>query len=165
MDSASTVGDRIEELGRDKLGLTGAALAEKLGVTYETLRKWKRGLGSPSAPRQKRISEALGEPPAVFMHGAAAVGGEPLTRDEKRLLGAYRGILEDDRAKVLKELEKRAREVEEIAIRVHRERPSQTGASQPRGPTLVRSSTDSMRLRMEDPTKGARAAADKKNKE
>ena len=117
-----TVGDRIEDIGRRKLGKTGKSLAAALGVTYESLRKWKRGTSSPSAPRQAKIAVRLGVPVAAFMHGAVAGGGEPLTPDEARLLAAYRALLKDDRADLLRRAVARARELEELSAKLLTER-------------------------------------------
>lgn len=117
-----TVGKRIEALGKAKLQLTGEKLAERLGVSYETLRKWKAGTMSPSAPRQKIISERLGEPPEVYMYGATQVGFAPLEADEVRLIAAYRAMLVEDRADILSKAERRAREIEELTLRVQRQR-------------------------------------------
>lgn len=117
-----SIGDRIEALGKTKLEATGAELAKELGVSYETLRKWKRGKSAPSGPRQKTIAERLGVAASVFMFGAEGPSGEPLTKEEARLLSAYRQLLDDDKAKFLKDMEARAREIEELSIRIVRER-------------------------------------------
>lgn len=116
----STVGVRIEELAK-KQGLPpAAALAALFGVSYETLRKWRGGETAPNRNRAAKISEVLGVPPEVFLHGvsAEATGTAPelsLTTDEHRLLRAYRNVLKGDRTRVLDGLERRAEEIQEIA--------------------------------------------------
>lgn len=120
---SETVGVRIEKLASAKGLPTGEKLAALFGVQYETLRKWKSGGTSPNRNRQVTISEVLGVAPEVYMHGAAgAAAGEPLHADEARLLRAYRRILTGDKAKALKDLELRAREIEELELRVMAER-------------------------------------------
>lgn len=128
-----TIGNRIEAIGQRKLKKKGKALAAHLSISYETLRKWKAGTGSPSAPRQRVVSERLGEPIAAFMHGTAETGGEPLTDQEARLLAAFRLILKEDRAELLSKTERRAREVEELTIRVMQEKaPLKPTSQKPR---------------------------------
>lgn len=121
-----TVGDRIERLAAAKNLPSGQALAELFGVSYETLRKWKRNLVAPNRSRQQVISKALGVAPEVFMHGVAGPSaGEPLRADEARLLRAYRHLLKADQEEALKRMETRAREIEELELRIKRERPVQ----------------------------------------
>lgn len=124
-----TVGARIERIAQEKQLPSGAKLAKLFGVTYETLRKWREGGTGPNRNRQVRVSEVLGVAPAVFMHGAAgAQAGEPLKADEARLLRAYRQVLKADKAAALKQLEDRAREIEELELRISSERSGTTGA-------------------------------------
>lgn len=124
-----TAGARIERIAQDKQLPSGAKLAALFGVSYETLRKWRDGDTSPNRNRQLRISEVLGVAPEVFMHGAAGgQAGEPLKPDEARLLRAYRQVLKADKAAALKELEDRAREIEELELRISSERTGTTGA-------------------------------------
>lgn len=117
-----TVGNRIEALARAKGLPTGKALAKMLGVSYEALRKWKSGDIVPSRARQQVIADALGVSAATFMHGASgAVSGEPLAPEEARLLRAWRVLLREDRTAVLRQVEQRARELEELSIRLRME--------------------------------------------
>jgi transcriptional regulator with XRE-family HTH domain len=60
---------RIERIAAAKGLLYGEKLAHALGVTYETLRKWREGLTAPNRTKQQKIAEYLGVPPAEFMHG------------------------------------------------------------------------------------------------
>lgn len=118
-----TVGQRIERLALEKQLPAGAKLAALFGVSYETLRKWRDGDTSPNRNRQLRIAEVLGVAPEVFMHGVAgSQAGEPLKPDEARLLRAYRQVLKADKAAALKQLEDRAREIEELELRISSER-------------------------------------------
>lgn len=118
-----SIGARIERLGAERLGCTGKLLAAKLGVTYETLRKWKSGDIAPNRTRQEQIARQLGVPISAFMlPGGDAQGDPPISKDEQRLLAAYRVVLAEDRDKALAALERRAREVEEIELRIRTER-------------------------------------------
>ena len=118
-----SIGARIERLAQEKQLPSGAKLAALFGVSYETLRKWRDGDTSPNRNRQQRIAEVLGVAPEVFMHGVAGgQAGEPLKPDEARLLRAYRQVLKADKAAVLKQLEGRAREIEELELRISAER-------------------------------------------
>lgn len=118
-----TAGARIERIAREKNLPSGLKLAALFGVSYETLRKWRDGETSPSRNRQQRVSEVLGVAPGVFMHGTdGGQAGEPLKPDEARLLRAYRQVLKADKAQALRQLETRAREIEELELRISSER-------------------------------------------
>ena len=69
-----TPGTRIERIAAAKNLPSGEKLAHALGVTYETLRKWREGLTAPNRTKQQKIAEYLGVPPAEFMHGIAVAG-------------------------------------------------------------------------------------------
>ncbi len=114
-----TIGHRIERLASQKKLPTGAALAKLFGVSYESFRKWKAGEAAPNRRRQEVIAAALGVDPAAFMFGAdGAASGEPLQSDEARLLRAFRVVLTEDRSDFLRQLERRAREVSELEMRL-----------------------------------------------
>ncbi|MBI5259795.1 MAG: helix-turn-helix transcriptional regulator [Burkholderiales bacterium] len=70
---AETAGTRIRRLAREKGLGDGQDLAAKIGVSYETLRKWTEGESAPNRARQKVISELLGVPAEVFMYGVEAL--------------------------------------------------------------------------------------------
>jgi transcriptional regulator with XRE-family HTH domain len=48
------------------------ALCRSLGITYETLRKWMRGTTAPNRNRAIGLSQQLGVPVEVIMHGVGA---------------------------------------------------------------------------------------------
>lgn len=120
-----SVGERIEAIWKAKraAGLPALELVTDLkqlsaylGVSYETLRKWKRNEASPSAPRQKKIAEKLQCTVADFMFEATpSVDDTSLSDEEMRLLRAFRSVLRADRAETVARLEKRAAEL--VAIR------------------------------------------------
>lgn len=128
-----TVGARIESLAATKKLPKNAELARLIGVSYETLRRWRAGEAAPNRKRQDRIAELLGVAHEVFMHGSAgANAGEPLRSDEARLLRAYRTVLKEDKIDMLKSAEARAREIEELTMRIeadkHTKRQSRSAA-------------------------------------
>lgn len=61
-----TIGERIKEF-RLKAGLTQSELAEKLGIPYQSIGQWERGLRSPKIETLQKIAEALGVEPWQLM--------------------------------------------------------------------------------------------------
>lgn len=53
-----TTGNRIRTLRR-KAGITQAELAQKLGIPYQSIGQWERGLRSPKYETLKKIAKAL----------------------------------------------------------------------------------------------------------
>lgn len=53
-------------LRRQQLGMSQEQLAEHLGITFQQVQKYERGLNRVSAGRLHAISMALGVPPSVF---------------------------------------------------------------------------------------------------
>lgn len=96
---------RIERLAR---GLSQTALANQLGVTFQQVQKYEKGVNRVGAGRLTKIAEVLGVPVGAFFTGkemlddeqvaAAAAGGDssPLklltVSGAFRLLRAYAGI-------------------------------------------------------------------------
>lgn len=68
-----TVGERIRAIAAAKGLGDGEELAARFDVTYETLRKWTKGLAAPNRSRQLVIAEVLGVPIPAFMHGDPAI--------------------------------------------------------------------------------------------
>ena len=103
--SVETVGTRIEALAA-KLDppLANAALAEAVGVSYETLRKWRNGLIHPTANRQKHISKVLGVPPERYMHPANYLPGD-VDVVSRQILVALRAITPRQRLAILATIE------------------------------------------------------------
>lgn len=69
-----TVGQRIRRIAHAKGLGDGIELAKKLGVSYETLRKWTGGASAPNRARQKVVSDVLGVPAESFMYGVTEPG-------------------------------------------------------------------------------------------
>jgi len=70
-DKPETVGERIIRIaaGRPELPRELKALAELLGVEYETLRKWRAGAVAPNRRRAAVVADVLGVPIETVMHG------------------------------------------------------------------------------------------------
>jgi len=73
---AGTVGSRIEAIALQKGLPSGKRLADLLGVSYETLRKWREDQAAPNRSRQAVIAERLGVAPEAFMFGAPQAPAE-----------------------------------------------------------------------------------------
>lgn len=116
-----TVGNRIEALAAQKGLPGGKELAALFGVSYETLRRWRGGGIAPNRNRAARISEVLGVPEEVFMHGV--VGTPQLDPQQRRLLRAFGRVLAADKERFIGMIELRAQELSEIAQQMLFEQP------------------------------------------
>jgi len=115
----ATAGDRIEQAARKKGLSYGTELAQKLGVSYETLRRWKTGHTAPNRQRQAKIAQVLGVDPSFFMHGVGAPPDlNPLSADEESLLSAYRCLLARERHELLATAERLAADVRDLEARL-----------------------------------------------
>lgn len=103
-DVQETVGSRIKAIALAKAlrearaPLSQKALAQALGVSYETLRKWSQGLTAPNRSRAIAVAEWLGCQVEEFMHGVN-FGEAPeeeqapfVPPDEAALLDAFRAL-------------------------------------------------------------------------
>ena len=64
---------RIERLAR---GLSQTALANQLGVTFQQVQKYEKGVNRVGAGRLTRIAEVLGVPVGTFFAGKELLEGE-----------------------------------------------------------------------------------------
>jgi len=89
-----TIGELIREM-RKASGMSQAALAEKLGVSYQQVQKYEKG-GGITVSRLIQIAEAFGVPVNAFVSEPdACQQTKPypsLSEDELRLLMLYRGL-------------------------------------------------------------------------
>ena len=65
---------RIERLSR---GLSQTALANQLGVTFQQVQKYEKGVNRVGAGRLTKIAEVLGVPVGTFFSGKEMLEGEP----------------------------------------------------------------------------------------
>lgn len=133
-----SVGDRLERRARELFPecTTAEAVAARLGVSYETLRKWKSGETGPKRTRVEQLARDLKTTSEWITHGIddardepalAAQDQAPLNEEEVRLLDAFRKLLSEDRTNLLREVEAKARMIDELSERLLIERTG-TGA-------------------------------------
>ena len=90
-----SIGDRLVRLAAahpDFAGLTRTALAERLGMSYETLRKWQANKSGPSRRRAEEIASLLGVPAETLTHGVTYIGA-PETQNLERPSQSGVGVL------------------------------------------------------------------------
>jgi transcriptional regulator with XRE-family HTH domain len=94
---AKTVGRIIKETRKTK-GMTQMELSEIVGVSYQQIQKYEKGLDTISVVRLKQIAKALDVPITLFFPSdkdavaeAAATYGK-MTDDEYLLLQLFKGI-------------------------------------------------------------------------
>ena len=80
------IGKHIAEK-RKVLGLTQAALAQKLGVTDKSVSKWERGVCLPDVSLYQPLCELLGMSLNEFFAGEPIAPEEEKTRAEENILG------------------------------------------------------------------------------
>jgi transcriptional regulator with XRE-family HTH domain len=73
------VGRRVRSR-RLECRLSQTELADRIGVTFQQVQKYEKGVNRIGAGRLQRISEAL-EVPISFFFGTGAAGGSPATRE------------------------------------------------------------------------------------
>lgn len=85
-----TIGARIQRLasatGKPAGKPAGKHLAKALGVSFEALRQWTKGITAPSRQRAESIAAYLGVPVEVVMHGAPPPPRQP---DAEALTDAF----------------------------------------------------------------------------
>lgn len=99
-----TVGARIERIAKEKGLGKSAALAKSLGVSYETLRKWRAGEIVPNRNRQARIAAYLQVEIKDFLH-AKPPQAEPIDELAAWLLKLYNDLPLDRRMKLIHQAE------------------------------------------------------------
>src|SRR5215510_5180277 len=70
---------RIERLAR---GLSQTALANQLGVTFQQVQKYEKGVNRVGAGRLTKIAEVLGVPVGAFFTGKEVLASETNTQAE-----------------------------------------------------------------------------------
>ena len=77
---------------RKELGLSRAALAEKLGVTLSAISNYENGISSPKEEILLRLFDALQVEPNYLFQDSFRAGGETLSPNEARLVKRYRAL-------------------------------------------------------------------------
>lgn len=87
------IGQKIREL-RLQTGLTQEKLAEILGITFQQVQKYERGLTKVNLQKLQQLAAALKVAPAVFFDGSSSALYK-LEPDEMELLKSYRTIRQE----------------------------------------------------------------------
>ena len=77
---------------RKELGLSRAALGEKLGVTLSAISNYENGISSPKEEILLRLFDALQVEPNYLFQDSFRAGGETLSPNEARLVKRYRAL-------------------------------------------------------------------------
>ena len=132
-----TVGARIQRIATAKgLGKgTVRGIAAAVGVHYETLRKWTRGITAPHWTTAEEVADVLGVSAEVVMFGGdqAVADSPPLAPDARALAEAFDRLPVDSHAAI----ETRARLYAMLLglIELHAHTDANTPAPAPGGPT------------------------------
>ena len=70
------VGSRVR-MRRMLLGMSQEKLGEALGVTFQQVQKYEKGMNRIGASRLQDIAKILDAPPSFFFENAPTAGGEP----------------------------------------------------------------------------------------
>lgn len=94
LTDAMNIGNKIRRL-RKVAGMTQMQLAEKMGITYQQVQKYEKGVSELTIRRLRQVAEALNMPVSVFVPDEAEVS-EPeipyLTDEETKLLVLFRRL-------------------------------------------------------------------------
>ncbi|MDA8325880.1 MAG: helix-turn-helix transcriptional regulator [Nitrospiraceae bacterium] len=95
--SDKAIGELIRQM-RKSSGMSQMQLAEKIGLSYQQVQKYEKGINKLNLSRLKQISGALGVPASLFLVEKGSFGaGEQkamtgLLNDEAKLLMLYRRL-------------------------------------------------------------------------
>ena len=97
--SEKPIGELIRQIRRSS-GMSQMQLAEKIGISYQQVQKYEKGVNRLSVSRMKQISGALGVPVSLFLDEEQPLipgeqkdtGRTGLLSDEARLLMLFRRI-------------------------------------------------------------------------
>lgn len=113
-------GQRLRER-REELGLSQAALAERLGVRQSAVGNYENGISSPKEEILLRMFDCLGVEPNFLYQDSFRAGKQVLSRPERALLKRYRGLSPAGR----RTLQAVAESLEAYQAEMEEERPQQ----------------------------------------
>jgi transcriptional regulator with XRE-family HTH domain len=96
-DFAKNVGEKIKKY-RLAAHMSQMALAEKIGISYQQLQKYEKGINNISLYRLRQICESLKVPISTFLEGREAekiaedINQYGLGKEERVLLDLFRRI-------------------------------------------------------------------------
>jgi len=97
MIKAKNIGEAIKKY-RLAANMSQMSLAEKIGISYQQLQKYEKGINNISVYRLQQISEALKIPISSLLHDldtekvAEEISEYGLSKEEKKLLNLFRRI-------------------------------------------------------------------------
>ena len=95
--SEKAIGELIRQI-RKSSGMSQMHLADKIGVSYQQVQKYEKGINKLSLSRLKQISGALEVPVSVFLDEEPLRAGQPkamrtgLLNEEAKLLMLFRRL-------------------------------------------------------------------------
>lgn len=95
-ETAATFGDRMTA-ARERLGLSQAQLAQRLGVKAQTIASWEQDRAEPRANRLQMLAGMLNVPMVWLMTGAGEGLAPPDDRPRDAALVAALGALRETR--------------------------------------------------------------------
>ena len=97
LKNEKSMGELIRQM-RKSSGMSQMQLAEKIGISYQQVQKYEKGVNRLTVSRMKQIAGALGVPASLFLDEedplmpAEQKGRTGLLNDEARLLMLFRRI-------------------------------------------------------------------------
>ncbi|HVL52488.1 MAG TPA: helix-turn-helix transcriptional regulator [Actinomycetota bacterium] len=103
--------DRTVRARREELGLGQGALAERVGVTQQTISRWENGEVVPPPKRLAKLAAALGLDTRKLLAYAGYLGAEPETSQWEGLTAFYERMPELSNQELLIIVERAAEEL------------------------------------------------------
>ncbi|MBE0426335.1 MAG: helix-turn-helix transcriptional regulator [Nitrospirae bacterium] len=97
MTKRKNIGETIKKY-RHAANMSQMVLAEKIGISYQQLQKYEKGINNISVYRLQQISDALKIPISNFLESLESekvseeIGEYGLSKEEKKLLDLFRRI-------------------------------------------------------------------------
>ncbi len=95
MDSIDNrkIGFAIKQL-RKNLGMSQMQLAGKMGISYQQVQKYEKGINELGMSRLRQVAKALGVPASIFFDEVIAIDMQKngLTREEEKILALFKKI-------------------------------------------------------------------------
>lgn len=113
---------RVNRLLKEQ-GWSQVELAQKLGVTQQTIQKWVRGKTSPSMENIDKLVDVTGHPSHWFMLPPDDQTDVPALSDEMKkpenieLLKVFDAFPDEDKRKILADLKEKKQTMEELVAR------------------------------------------------
>ena len=88
----SHVGQKIRAR-RIFLQMSQTEVADALGITFQQIQKYEKGMNRVGASRLQQISDALGVSPFYFFEGAPTVGKKAPCAERRRAIGEHNSFI------------------------------------------------------------------------